>query len=73
MPLKSLIISGTELKDGDRITFSNRYKYKVRGLVKLNVIANGVAFLVAPTLDQEDVAFTSTDRVTVTREVPANG
>lgn len=61
-------IAAHELRDGDRIICSDRYKYRVAGEVEIAARTDDIIFLKRPTLSDEDVAFRTTERLLVSRE-----
>jgi len=56
------------LENGDKIQWSNRYRNRVKGVVKILSKTDTMVFLESPTLPDEDVAFCARDLVHFTRE-----
>jgi len=67
--MKRLSIPAKLLRDGDKLISSRRYRHRLHGIVKIGTAGNGMVFLDAPTLPDEDVAFRDGDTVEIMREV----
>ncbi len=65
--MKKLQIPAKLLQNGDKITWSQRYGYKLRGEVKGLRIAGNMVFVEEPKLQEEDVAFQANESVRVDR------